>query len=96
MGHDIRAFADEDKRIEITGLRLFPREAFVDGNVYDVPEATDFRRSCSGDGRVAKFRPDCEFVYPVEPNQNTRSFLDTVSSYFEKFPEVPLVYIKFS
>lgn len=94
MGHDIRAFADQNQRIEITSLRLFPSEAFIEGNIYDVLEATEFRRSCCGSSGTAKYQLTTEGNYPIEPNRDTQKFLDELCSYMETARQ--LVYIRFS
>lgn len=79
MGHDITAYADERLTQKVAYLRLLPSEAFVDGNIYDVLRCQKFRRSCSGDGGVAKFLLLMNHEYPCEPNNDSQRFLDAAS-----------------
>jgi hypothetical protein len=78
MGHHIRAFTDQSLKVEIACLRLFPSEAFVTGNIYDVLQATEFRRSCSGSVGTVEVQSSDTFNYPVKPNRHSEKFLDEI------------------
>lgn len=92
MGHDITAYTDEGLKQQIAYLRLFPTEAFANGNIYDVLACQEFRRSCCGDGRVAKFERAPDHEYPCEPNTDSERFLDAI---YEATDGLVWVWVKF-
>lgn len=92
MSHWIRAFADEERTNKLAELSLCGSEATVDGNIYEVLDATDKRKSCSGDGSVLKYMVDYKTDYKVQPNIKSSTFLDQLVG---KVGDCDYVWIKF-
>lgn len=77
MGHCIHAYADRALVRPLATLRISPREGFAPGNFYEVAEATEFRRSCSGTGEVAQFEFSGEEA-GAGGNAQSQKFLDEI------------------
>lgn len=86
MGHDITAYRDAQRKQSIAYLRLFPSEAFQDGNVYTLLDSEEFRRSCSGSGKVVEFVVNKEHSYKCMPNSDSEKFLDEIAKHVHSGP----------